>query len=353
MLLRPIFGSMSRKLLIILLLSAVALISSVLVFTAYRFIYSNNVQDHPSGNWELLIPTGSTYADVERILSDKGMIRNSVSFGLIARRMKYDKYVKPGRFIIPNESSNYSMIKKLRSGKQDPVKLVLNNINGIDELTKKVAERLECTSDDLMKLLMSNAFLQENNLNRDNVLTFAIANTYEFYWNTSAEGFANRMLKESKRFWNEKRLEQARKSGLSTSEVIILASIVQKESNKVNEYPDIAGVYLNRLKRNWPLQADPTVKFALGQPELKRILKVHTEFDSPYNTYKYSGLPPGPVCLPEIYAIDAVLNARQHEYMFFCAKDDFSGYHAFAKTLGEHNENARRYHRALNERKIF
>jgi UPF0755 protein len=344
---------MSRKLFIILLISLVVLIISSLVFTAYRFICSNNVQDHPSGSWELLIPTGSTFDDIERILSDMGVIRNSVSFGLIAKHMKYDKYVKPGRFIILNESSNYSMIKKLRSGKQDPVKIVLNNISGIVELTEKVAERLECSSVDLMKFLKSDTFLEANYLNHQNVLTFFIANTYEFYWNTSAEGFTKRMLKENKIFWNEKRMEQAGKSGLSTTEVIILASIVQKESNKVNEYPDIAGVYLNRLKRNWPLQADPTVKYALGQPGLKRILKAHTEFESPYNTYKYTGLPPGPVCLPEIYAIDAVLNARQHEYMFFCAKDDFSGYHAFAKTLGEHNENARRYHRALNERKIY
>ncbi len=179
-----------------------------------------------------------------------------------------------------------------------------------------------------------------------------LANTYKFRWTTNAAEFLERMDTEFNNFWNSSRLEKANNLNITPIDAVILASIVEKESNKKDEYGRIAGVYLNRLQQNWPLQADPTVKYALRQPELKRVLTIHTEVDSKYNTYKYPGLPPGPIGLPMTTTIDAVLNAEDHSYMYFCARDDFSGYHDFAKNLREHNKNARAYQRALNERGI-
>lgn len=345
---------MSRKALIaIAVISTVICISVVSVTVVWSALYKNNINHHENGVWEVLIPTSSSYEDVLLLLSRQNVLRNERSFNIVAKRMKYDKYVKPGRYLLIENSNNLETIRKLISGKQDPVRLVVNNADTAEQIADKVSEKLECTKEDILATLYSEDFLDKVGLNFYNVISVIISNTYEFYWNTSASGFLDRMVRESNIFWNEDRLIKAKGMGFSPAEVITLASIVQKESNKVNEYRDIAGVYINRLKKNWPLQADPTVKFALGDPGLKRILLSHTQIDSPYNTYRNVGLPPGPICLPEIYAIDAVLNARDHEYMFFCAKDDFSGYHVFAKTLSEHNANARKYHRALNERRIF
>jgi UPF0755 protein len=184
-------------------------------------------------------------------------------------------------------------------------------------------------------------------------MTLFIPNTYEFYWNTSADKFIERMYVEYKHFWSKSRLNKAQKIKLTPEQVIILASIVEEETIKDDEKPTVAGVYLNRLHKNIRLQADPTVRFAVGDFEIKRILNKHLKIDSPYNTYKYAGLPPGPICIPTISSIDAVLNYKKHDYLYFCAKDDFSGYHAFAKTLKQHNINATKYRKALNKNRIY
>jgi UPF0755 protein len=182
-------------------------------------------------------------------------------------------------------------------------------------------------------------------------MTF-IPNTYELWWTTDAYEFTGRMHKEYLKFWNEERQLKAKSTRLSIEEVMILASIVEKETQKNDEKSAIAGVYINRLRKDWPLQADPTVVYAWGDFEMKRVLKIHTAIDSPFNTYKYGGLPPGVICVPSIASIDAVLNYQKHDYMYFCAKADMSGYHVFSRTLAEHNRYARAYQKALNERKI-
>jgi len=184
-------------------------------------------------------------------------------------------------------------------------------------------------------------------------MTLFVPNTYQIFWNIEPEKFIARMKKEYDAFWSGKRSEQAAAMGMTADEIVTLASIVQEETNKNDEKPRVAGVYVNRLKSNWLLQADPTLKFALGDFTIRRVLDTHKEIDSPYNTYKYTGLPPGPICMPDVSSIDAVLNYEQHNYYYFCAKDDMSGYHVFENTLSKHNLNARKYHNALNRARIY
>lgn len=267
--------------------------------------------------------------------------------------MNYPDNIRPGRYIINNNLSNRELITLLRSGRQSPVNLTLSNIYRLGDVASKADKVLETDSADIMALLISQEYLTGLGLDTLTIRSKIIPNTYEFYWNTDAEKFISRMVSESEKFWNEERKAKAENLKLTQHEVVTLASIVQMESNKKDEYQRIAGVYLNRLKDKWPLQADPTVKYAINQPDLKRVLKVHTEVNSKYNTYKYSGLPPAPIMFPETYSIDAVLNAEAHNFYFFCAKEDFSGYHIFAKTLSEHNKNAAIYQKALNKRGIY
>jgi UPF0755 protein len=200
-----------------------------------------------------------------------------------------------------------------------------------------------------MELFNDNEFLKKHHLNNKTIFTIFIANTYIFNWNTSAEQFFERMYKESEKFWNGNRTKKLKELNFSRLNAITLASIVEMESYRKNERPIIAGVYLNRLKKDMLLQADPTVIFAVGDFTIKRVLKKHLEFDSPYNTYKYSGLPPGPICIPSISSIDAVLDYDKNNYIYFCAKEDFSGYHNFATTFAQHINNAKKYQRALNK----
>lgn len=247
--------------------------------------------------------------------------------------------------------SNNELINLLRSGHQTPVNLVFNKLRIKSQLAGKVAKQLEADSTSIMHLINNPVFLTKYDLDTSNVMAVFIPNTYEFFWNTNAEQFFDRMYSEYQRFWTDTRKEKQRKTKLTPIEVVILASIVEEESNKNAEKPTISGVYLNRLKKQIPLQADPTIKFALGNFEIKRVLKKHLEVNSPYNTYKNRGLPPGPICLPSIATIDAVLNFENHKYLYFCAKDDFSGYHVFSNTLQQHNQNAIRYQKALSKLK--
>jgi UPF0755 protein len=329
------------------------LLFSALFLIVYKSIFSNNVVINNNGYHVVYIFSNYSYQEVHNLLEKNNIVLNLKTFDWVSRRMNYPNNVKPGRYVINNNLNNRELIAMLRSGKQSPVNLTLSNIYNIEDVASKTGKILEADSIEITKFLNSNEYLAQFSLDSLSVRSRIIPNTYEFYWNTDAHKFITRMISESDKFWNEDRKLKAENLKLSTHEVVTLASIVQMESNKKDEYKRIAGVYLNRLKDNWPLQADPTVKYAIGKPELKRVLKVHTEFDSPYNTYKYLGLPPSPIIFPETYSIDAVLNAEKHNYYFFCAKDDFSGYHTFAKTLSEHNRNAALYHKALNKKDIF
>lgn len=243
------------------------------------------------------------------------------------------------------------LINLLKSGRQTPVKLGFHYMSSVEELAGKLSKKLELDSAEMVNLLSDEKQLKEKyNLNRETVMTLFIPDTYEFYWNTSAAQFIDRMWEEHKKFWNTDRKNQAEKLGLSPVKAGILASIVQLEQAKFkDEWPTIAGLYLNRLNKGMKLEADPTVKFANGDMTLKRVLYKHLEKDSPYNTYLYAGLPPGPLTMPEKDAILAVLSPEKNNYLFMCAKDDLSGRHNFAQTNAEHERNANAFHRALDK----
>jgi UPF0755 protein len=331
---------------ILLVMGILVVISVIAAWLFFRVVLSPNTRTGGQ-TVAVFIPTGSDYSDVLDSLSKKNILVNPGTFKWLAEKKKYPLLVKPGRYLVTGGMSNDRLINKLRSGDQDPVNVIFNNIRTREQLAGVVSKQLEADSAAIFTLLNDESYLSKYGFNRYNAISVFIPNTYEFWWNTSAEQFMERMRLESGRFWNEDRKERAKKARMSPSEIITLASIVEKETNKNDEKARMAGVYVNRLHKAWPLQADPTLVFASGDFTLTRVLNVHKEIDSPYNTYKYTGLPPGPICIPSIASIDAVVNYEKHDFMFFVAKPDGSGYHVFSKTLAEHNRHAERYRQSL------
>lgn len=319
------------------------------VSISYYIIFKNNIKN----NTILYIPTHASYEQVLDSLVKNKTLADIKSFEKIVKQLKYSTNIKSGRYVLEKPMSNIAIVRKLRSGDQDAINITINNIKSIEHLTAKLGEKLEPSSTDFYTKFTDSQLLDSLNLNEDNVLTLFLANTYQFYWNTSAEFFLQKMLKEYQKFWNEKRTAKAKKLGLSITEVIILASIVQKESTKYDEYARIAGVYYNRLKINMKLQADPTVLYAKQSLGLaNRVYNKDTKIEHPYNTYFIDGLPPGPICLPETKSIDLTLDLENHNYIYFCAKEDFSGYHNFAADWKTHEANAKKFHQAMNEKNI-
>jgi len=319
----------------------------------YQPVFAPNVKTENGQSLEFYIHTGWDYEKVGQELLERKLIKDVTAFHWVARQMNFPRHVYPGRYMIEGGMSTRELITLLRSGKQTPIKFTFVKFRTKEQLAEYVGEKLEMSSRDLLEVLNDEEFLKKHNgLRPDIALTVFIPNTYELYWNISPRSFFERMYKEYKAFWNDERNAKRQKYRLSRLEVMTLASIVEEETNKSDEKPRVAGVYLNRVRKKWPLEADPTVKFAVGDFTLRRILNSHLQTDSPYNTYLYPGIPPGPICTPSVTSIDAVLNAENHDYMFFCAKIDGSGYHHFSKTLTEHNNYARSYHRMLNERGI-
>jgi len=320
---------------------------------AYRYIYKPNVVTTLHEADYILIPTGSSIEDVTQLLYEKGVIVNRSTFEWLARKMKYAEHVYPGRYRITNGMSNHDLIEMLRTGKQDPVKLVFNPMRGVDHLGGVVAKQIEVDSVSLDRMLNDPDVAAQYGFSLATFPSMFIPNTYEFFWNTSAEKFINRMHKEYEHFWNDARKAKAKRLDLSPVEVVTLASIVEEETVKGSEKSRIAGVYRNRLRKGMMLQADPTVKFAIGDFTIRRILNKQLQVNSPYNTYRFAGLPPGPINYPSPSTVDAVLNAEKHSYLYFCAREDFSGYHNFSTTLKEHNKNAAAYRRALSRQGIY
>ena len=318
----------------------------------YRTILSSNVNTGEEKEAVIYIPTGSDFDAVMDTLNSQGLLIRENSFRWVADLKKYPENIKPGRYIVRGGMSNNSLTNMLRGGWQSPVNVTFNYMRDVDMLAGKVGRQIEADSVSISKLLHDKEYVKQLGFNEYTLPALFLPDTYEFYWNTDAESFISRMLLEYEKFWNDERKKAAKDKGLSPVEVSILASIVDKETNKTDEMPRIAGVYLNRLHNNWLLQADPTLIFAIGDFSIRRVLNFHKETESPYNTYKYIGLPPGPICIPSVAAVKAVLNAEKHNYFYFCAKEDFSGYHNFAKTLSEHNRNAAKYQNALNHRGI-
>lgn len=324
----------------------------IIVFIIYRLLFGVSVAPVKNG-LPLYIPSGSSYSQVMDSVQSNLEIRNPEFLNWLAIKKGYPENIKPGRYIIKEPLSANELINILRSGRQTPVRITFNNIRTLNQLAGKFGRQLETDSVKVLDFFTDESNYRNAGFSKETIISLFIPDTYEFFWNTAPEGIYQRLLKEYDRFWNEERIAKARVKGLSRTEVSILASIIDDEVTKKDEKPRIAGVYLNRLKRGIPLQACPTIKFAMNDFTITRVLKVHLETVSPYNTYKFRGFPPGPIGCPSIEGIDAVLNAEEHDYLFFAAKADFSGYHNFSRTLSEHNRYAAEYQRELNKRKIF
>lgn len=294
------------------------------------------------------IPTGADYDQVRDSLLEK--VKHLENFDFVARRKGYAENVKPGRYQLKKGMNNNEIVSAIRS-QNLPIKLTFNNQERLENLAGRIAQQIEADSISLLAAMKNVSFLSEKGFSEETALTMYIPNTYEFYWNTSAATFTERMYKEYTAFWNEERLQKAANLRLTPIEVMSLAAIVQKETAMVSERKRVAGVYHNRMQRGMLLQADPTVIFAIKKNSgdfdqvIKRVLFSDLEIDSPYNTYKYTGIPPGPIAMPDISSIDAVLSPEKHDYLYFVADIDKPGYHVFAKTLAQHNANAAKYHR--------
>lgn len=327
---------------------------SGVAYYAYHVALSPNVWiPNEKEEFTIFIKPTDTFDDLKHQLYSNGLIIHRANFEWWTKLKKFDQKLKPGMYKLTKGLSNNDLINKLRSGKQEPVRLIFNNIRLKNELAGKVSKLIYTDSIELLKMLNDSLIADKYGFTTETFASMFIPNTYFVNWNTSAEKFIERMNREYKQFWNETRIKKAEALNLSPIEVSILASIVEKETQQNAEKPTLAGVYLNRLKLGWRLQADPTLVYAIGDFTIKRVLNEYLLVDSPYNTYRYVGLPPGPICIPSISSIDAVLNAEDHKYLYFCARPDYSGFHNFASSNTEHNNNAQAYRNFLNKERIF
>lgn len=339
----------NKKLIRIILLIIILILGSTALHY-YNTLFSSNVKNEKDGY--LYIPSNSSFEDVVQIVKSENIIIDTETFSWVAKRMKYKK-VKPGKYKITKGMSNVELIRMLRAGRQEPVKLQFQNIRLKKDFAGYIGSQLEVDSTILLSMLDSMDLLRTMGFDEDNIFCMFIPNTYEFYWNTSADKFIEKMNEEYVKFWNDERKVKAKKIGLKPVDVSILASIVDQEALVNSELKRVAGVYMNRLNRGMKLEADPTVIYAIGDFTIKRVLNRMLQYNSPYNTYMYNGLPPGPICMPSVAAIDAVLAYEKHNYIYFCAKEDFSGYHNFASNITEHQTNARKFQQALTKRRIM
>lgn len=334
---------------VLIFFAAAFIVAGLRGYQLFQYIFAENVKQPGS----ITIPKEATFQDVLDSLNAHQILENEKAFRWVAKKKNYPASIKKGKYVFTRGMNTNQIVNMLRAGNQKPVTVTFNNLRFIDELAGSIAQRLEPDSIEFLTYLNDSNVIAANGFDRYSFHAMFIPNTYEFYWTTTPEQFVERMHSEYQRFWNKDRLAKAEALGLTPVQVSTVASIVQEETIKADEKPRVAGLYLNRIKRGMLLQADPTVKFAVGDFSIKRVLNKHLEVDSPYNTYKHAGLPPGPINFPEISSIEAVLNAENHSYLYMCASDEFNGYHNFARTLREHNKNARRYQQALNANKIW
>ncbi len=339
-----------KKILLVVVL-LVAIVGASIGYSYYNKIYKGNIVE----NGFVYIPSNATFDETLVLLSP--FLKDTNSFKWVAEQKNYNNKIKGGKYQLTKGMSNNLLVNQLRSGNQVPVKVSFNNQDTLEKLSARIAEQLEVDAESILQAITDPNFLKEHNLTKGNVLGIFVPNSYEFFWNTSAEKFRDRFLKEFDIFWNENRTAKAKKLNLTKHEVITLASIVQKETAQASERPLVAGLYLNRIRDGWPLGADPTIIYALkqkyGQDEVyRRVLTKDLKIDSPYNTYLHRGLPPTLISMPDISSIDAVLNDKRHDYYYMCASVTKLGYHEFAKTLEQHNVNANKYHRWISKQGI-
>jgi len=340
---------MNRKL-ILSIISVLLVVVGLIGYSYYQTIFGEIVEKDGA----IYIRKNDNVGDIKKNLIE--FIGDENKFFWLAEKKKFSK-PKAGKYVLTKGMSLNDVINLLRSGNQTPIKLSFNNQDTLEKFSGRIAEQIEADSIEILNAFKETLFLEENKLTDSSVLGILIPNTYEFYWNTSAEEFRNRMLKEYKRFWNKDRLAKASALKMTPSEVMTLASIVQKETAKTIERPVVAGLYLNRIKKGISLQADPTIIYILKQKNgqdfiVKRVLYKDLEIKSPYNTYLNRGIPPSLIAMPDISSIDAVLNYQKHNYLYMCVNVDKLGYHAFASTLKQHNRNAKKYQHWLNKQGI-
>lgn len=336
---------MRKKTLLRIFLAGALLGAAVAVFFFARF-KGGAVR----GEYELFVGSHALYSEVEDSLMPR--LRHAAAFRLYARRLDLEHTFKPGHYVLRPGMSVVEVARMLKLGLQTPVRVSVNNVRTPAQLAHKLSRQIDADSAAIMRALTSKELAAEVGFDSLTLFSMFIPDTYEVWWTVTPEDFVRRMKREYDRFWTPERDALRARSGLSRLEVMTLASIVYEETRKTDEMPRIAGVYINRLRRGIPLQADPTVKYAMQDFGLRRILHRHLKYPSPYNTYLNRGLPPSPICMPGKNAIDAVLHFEEHDYLYFCARPTFDGYHNFARTLREHNANARAYSAELNRRKI-
>ena len=318
----------------------------ILLFTTYRWFGPISRKTESV----VYIDNNDTKDSIFNKISETAGRPSARGFSILATLTSYK--IHPGRYAVEKGETMLNLYRKLRSGRQTPVKLVIPTVRTMDRLAGALDKKLMLDSVTLANAFADTTFCKKYGYDTATIACLFIPNTYEVYWNISLDDFMKRMIKENKAFWTPQRLAKAHEAGLTTNDVITLASIVDEETANNSEKPMVAGMYINRLNRDMPLQADPTIKFALKNFELKRIYHNLLDTDSPYNTYKNIGLPPGPIRIASIAGIDAVLNHQKHDYLYMCAKEDFSGTHNFARTYAEHLRNAEKYTEALNKRGI-
>ena len=341
---------MSKKKILIPLIVFSTLLSTTSVYT-YQMLFSPNfLINHPDKM--IIIDDDTDFKELTNQLIEDTLLNDVISFSFLSKLMKYSENIKEGAYKIKMNMSNYDLISMLRAGDQTPINITFSYSRKMNDLAQKISENLKMSEKDLMDFITENS--QSNyGFDNQNIIGMFLPDTYEVYWDITPKNLLDRMKSEYDKFWNSERTTKLERVNLSKNEVITLASIVASETNKIDEADRIAGVYINRLRKNMLLQADPTLIYAANDFSIRRVLNKHKKIKSPYNTYMNKGLPPGPIRLSPKKYIDAVLNFENHRFIFFCAKDDFSGYHEFAITLSEHNKNARKFQRALNKRKIY
>lgn len=320
-------------------------------FSMYQSIWGGATGFYED-NKVIFIKSNTGFNDLLDLLEAEEIITDRGAFEQTAELKKFGKVI-PGKYRIQRGSSNNDIVNKLRIGDQEEVKLLIKSTRLPEEMAGNIASQLELDSASLAEKMLDSEMASKYGFASETFKTMFLPNTYKINWSVSAEDFIQRMAKEYKSFWNEERMAQARAIGLSQSEVSTLASIVKAETAKRDEAPIVAGLYLNRLKKGIALQADPTLIYAVGDFSIKRVLDEHKTIPSPYNTYLNRGLPPGPINLPETNYLDAVLKAVDHNYLYMCAKPDFSGYHNFSRTYNQHLQNAKKYHQALNKQRVY
>ena len=338
---------------IIFIAVSLLILASTIIYTFYGYFFTRNLNTKKyTEKYSFIIKEGANFDSIVTMLSNDSALNDINSFMTVAKAKDYPENIKIGRYIIYGGMTNNDIVSLLMRGEQTPLMVTYNNVKNIYRLAQKIGSQIQADSASIIDTYNDDGFIRSLGLAPEHRYMLILPDSYEFYWTTSAKGFWSRMKAEYDAFWNKKRTQALETIRLSKSEVLTLASIVEMETNKKSEMKTIAGVYMNRLHKNVLLQADPTLVY-ISDFKGRRVTNNLKKIDSPYNTYIYKGLPPGPICFPSKAAIDAVLWYEHHTYMFFCAKDDFSGYHAFAHTYLQHLRNARAYQRALNERGIW